>query len=59
MKSRTYNKFKARERSISTRRRANTPGRKSGGNGKNINQDTRHDRRDSKDTHKFRTDKKE
>ena len=43
----TYNNFKTRERSIA-RRRINTP-RKSGGNGQNIEQNTRHDNcRDAK-----------
>ena len=59
MQSRAYNNFKIRERAIAARRRINPPGREGGGNGKNLNQDTRYDRRDSQDTHKFRTDKKE
>ena len=59
MQSRAYNNFKTRERTITARRRIDPPGRKGGGNGQNLKQDTRHDRRDSQDTHITRTDKKE
>ena len=59
MQSRAYNNFKTRERTITARRRTDPPRRKSGRNGQNLNQDTRHDRRDSQDTHITRTNKKE
>ena len=58
MQSRAYNNFKIRERSITARRRINETGRESGGNGQNLNKDTRHECRDSQDTHITRTDKK-
>ena len=58
MQSRAYNNFKARERSISARRRIDSPRRASGGNGQNIEQDTRHDSRDSQDKHLTREHKK-
>ena len=58
MQSRAYNNFKTRERAIVARRRINPPGRESGGNGQNIEQNTRHDRRDSQDKHITREHKK-
>ena len=49
MQSRAYNNFKTRERSItSTVEELTLLGRESGGNGQNLNKDTRHECRDAK-----------